>query len=311
MSEPQGRITLWGIEVFLAAAEEGSVSAAARRLGVSASAVSQQLAGLEAALGAVLIDRAARPLQMTGAGQRFRVHAQVMLNAASEARVDLASDSLGAGMTLRLGMIEDFEGSVTPSLLGALAGDLQASRFLLETGPSHRLHDQLEARALDLVVAADLEGESEGFDVYPLLAEPFLRIAPVGAGADLPLIRYSSRQVMGRQIAQHLVREGQAFPGRIEADSYAAMLAMVAAGAGWAILPPLALHHVGGLLPGLAVSPLPFAPLSRRISLTARQGVLRDMPDRVAQLLRGLLDRHVVAPMVAQLPWLQDDLRVL
>ncbi|GHC48868.1 LysR family transcriptional regulator [Neogemmobacter tilapiae] len=311
MAEPQGRITLWGIEVFLAAAEEGSVSAAARRLGVSASAVSQQLAGLEAALGAVLIDRAARPLQMTAAGQRFRIHAQVMLNAASEARVDMALADPGAGLTLRLGMIEDFEGSVTPALLSALAGDLRTSRFLLETGPSHRLHDQLEARALDLVVAADLEGEGEGFDVFPLLAEPFLRVAPLHGPADLPLIRYSARQVMGRQIAQHLTRQGLQFPSRVEADSYAAILAMVAAGAGWAILPPLALHHAGALSPALVVEPLPFAPLSRRISLTARQGVLRDMPERVAFTLRDLLQVQVVGPMAAQFPWLAGELRVL
>ncbi|OZA10381.1 MAG: LysR family transcriptional regulator, partial [Rhodobacterales bacterium 17-64-5] len=57
MAEAEGRVTLWGIEVFVAAAEEGSISAAARRLGVSPSAVSQQLSGLEAALGAVLLDR--------------------------------------------------------------------------------------------------------------------------------------------------------------------------------------------------------------------------------------------------------------
>ena len=53
MADPEGRVTLWGIEVFVAAAEEGSISAAARRLGVSPSAVSQQLSGLEAALAAV------------------------------------------------------------------------------------------------------------------------------------------------------------------------------------------------------------------------------------------------------------------
>ena len=44
---PQGRVTLWGIEVFLAVAEEGAISAAARRLGVSPSAISQQLTGIE------------------------------------------------------------------------------------------------------------------------------------------------------------------------------------------------------------------------------------------------------------------------
>ena len=55
MPDATGRVTLWGIEVFLAVAEEGAISAAGRRLGVSASAISQQLSGLEAALSATLV----------------------------------------------------------------------------------------------------------------------------------------------------------------------------------------------------------------------------------------------------------------
>ena len=47
-------------------------------------------------------------------------------------------------------MIEDFDAEVTPALLSALAHDLRGCRFLLETGASHRLLDQLEARALDV-----------------------------------------------------------------------------------------------------------------------------------------------------------------
>ena len=62
MTQSTGRVTLWGIEVFLAIAEEGSISAAARRLGSSPSAVSQQLSGLETTLGAQLFDRGARPV---------------------------------------------------------------------------------------------------------------------------------------------------------------------------------------------------------------------------------------------------------
>ena len=52
MVDTPGKVTLWGIEVFAAAVEEGSISAAARRLGVSPSSVSQQLSNLETALGA-------------------------------------------------------------------------------------------------------------------------------------------------------------------------------------------------------------------------------------------------------------------
>nr|MCU0855738.1 LysR family transcriptional regulator [Paracoccaceae bacterium] len=63
-----GKVTLWGIEVFAAVAEERSVSAAARRLGASVSAVSQQLSNLEQALGAVLIERQVRPFALTPAG---------------------------------------------------------------------------------------------------------------------------------------------------------------------------------------------------------------------------------------------------
>ena len=56
MVDSPGRITLWGIEVFMAAADERSISAAARRLGASPAAVSQQLTNLEAAMGATRVD---------------------------------------------------------------------------------------------------------------------------------------------------------------------------------------------------------------------------------------------------------------
>ena len=162
--ESQGRVTLWGIEVFLAVAEEGSISAAARRLGVSPSAISQQLTSLEAALGAIFLDRSARPMGLTPAGAMFRGHAQTILNAEAEARAELAVADLSGLTTLRLGMIEDLDAEVTPRLLSGLAQDLRGCRFLLETGASHRLLDQLEARALDIAVAADLgtEGGDDG-----------------------------------------------------------------------------------------------------------------------------------------------------
>ncbi len=314
MAEGEGRITLWAIEIFLAVADEGALSAAARRLGISTSAVSQQIAGLEAALGAVLLDRGARPVRPTPAGTIFRRHAQVMLNAAGEARAELARADLAGLATLRLGMIEDFEADVTPRLLSSLAPELRECRFLLETGPSHRLLDQLEARALDVVVAADLPAEAAGTDsreVHPLLRDPFVAVTPPGRlPGDLPLIQYSSRLLMGRQIAAHLLRLGLRPESRFELDSYHAILAMVAAGEGWAILTPLALHRAQRFRAGVTVQPLPFAPFARQLSLSARAGVLRDIPERLAARLRGLIAAEVVAPLVAAWPWLEGSLAV-
>ena len=324
MTEPQGRVTLWGVEVFLATAEEGAISAAARRLGASPSAVSQQLSGLETALGAVLLDRSARPMRLTPAGGMFRRHAQTILNAASEARAELAMADMSALTTLRLGMIEDFDADVTPRLLSAMAAELRGCQFLLETGASHRLVDQLDTRALDVVVAADLgsEGAAGGWmEVHPLLSEPFVVIAPRGAvtgDADvagqlqtLPLIQYTTRHLMGRQIAAHLARQNLHPTHRFELDSYHAILAMVAGGSGWTILTPLGVLHAAQFRVAVDVLPLPFAPLSRTISLSARAGVLADMPLRMAALLRPLLRTQVVEPMVRQLPWLAGQLDVL
>ena len=315
MTEVQGRVTLWGIEVFLAVADERAISAAARRLGVSPSAISQQLTGLETALGAILLDRSARPLGVTPAGAMFRRHAQTILNAEAEARAELAVADLSGLTTLRLGMIEDFDAEVTPLLLQALAQDLRGCRFLLETGASHRLLDQLDQRALDIVVAADLGSETAdgGWrEVHPLLTEPFLAVTPKGRRhADLALIQYTARHLMGRQIAGHLARQNLRLTHRFELDSYHAILAMVAGGQGWTILTPLALHHAARFRDGVDVAPLPFAPLDRTLSLSARAGVLREMPGQIANHLRGQIAAQVVAPARAAWPWLGDSLRVL
>ncbi|HEU4406712.1 MAG TPA: LysR family transcriptional regulator [Polyangiaceae bacterium] len=59
------------IEVFLAAAEKGSLSAAARDLKLTPSAVSKQIARLEARLGVRLLNRTTRRLVLTPEGDRY------------------------------------------------------------------------------------------------------------------------------------------------------------------------------------------------------------------------------------------------
>lgn len=316
MAEAGARLSLWGIEVFAAVAEEGSVSAAARRLGASASAVSQQLANLEVALGAALVDRSARPVELTLAGKMFRHRAEAILNETAQARAELALADLSRLTGFRLGMIEDFDAEVTPRLLAEMAEDLKGCHFLLETGPSHRLLDALDTRALDVVVAADLGAAADWMEVHPLLEEPFVAVVPAGRGLDdpraLPLIQYTERHHMGRQIAAHLARQNLRLSRRFELDSYDAIMAMVAEGAGWAILTPLgALRAHHRFREAIEVLPLPFAPLTRTIALSARRGALGEMPQQTASRLRKLLGDLVVAPATTRLPWLEGRLRLL
>lgn len=318
MVDSPGRITLWGVEVFVATAEEGSISAAARRLGASPSAVSQQLTNLEGAIGATLLQRNTRPVVLTPAGEIFRRRAGTILNEAALARAELAMADMTNLTRFRLGMIEDFEADVTPRLLTRLAGDLKTSQFLLETGASHYLHDLLDARALDVIVAAEMGAEADWMELHPLLTEGFVVAAPRGLLRPdrealkqlktLPLVQYTTRHHMGRLIAAHLARQNLTLSHRFELDSYHAILAMVGQGAGWTILTPLALMRARRFADQIDVMPLPFAPLSRTISLTARKGILQDMPARVAGELKPLLKEVVINPAIAAYPFMADVL---
>ncbi len=320
MTEAPGRITLWMVEIFAAIAAEGSIGAAARRVGASASAVSQQLGKLEAGLGARLVDRSARPLRLTPAGEILLRRARRILDEAALARAELAQRDLSTLVRFRLGMIEDFEADVTPRLLGDMADALAGCRFLLETGPSHRLLAELDDGALDVAVAADTGEPAAALEVHALLAEPFVAAvplvgdAPVGrdlsALAELPFLHYSQRLHMGRQIAAHLARQNVALSPRFELDSYHAILAMVAGGAGWTILTPLGLQRARRFADSIAVVPLPMAPLGRKIALWARRGVLAGMPEDTAARLRPILQELIVDPARVRWPWLGESLRV-
>lgn len=321
MPDKTGRITLWQVEIFLATAEEGAISAAARRLGASPSGVSQQLTALEQAMGVPLMDRSTRPVALTPAGEALKRRARNILNEAAAARAEIAGADMAALTSLRLGMIEDFDADVTPRLLSAMAGELAACQFLLETGASHRLFDQLDIRALDMIVAADMGAAAPWMEVHPLMREPFVVAAPRGAVAaagdlaaqlqKLPLIQYTSRHLMGRTIADHLARQNLRLAHRFELDSYHAIMALVSEGAGWTILTPLGLSRAQRFREGVEILPLPFAPLHRSISLSARAGVLGEMPGRVAAKLRPLIAELVVGPALARAPWLEGQLQLL
>ena len=88
--------------VFAAVVERGSMSAAGRLLGMSTSAVSQQVRALEQQSGVTLLHRSTRKLSATEAGARFAEHCLQMVAAASSARQQLALANDAPSGVLRL-----------------------------------------------------------------------------------------------------------------------------------------------------------------------------------------------------------------
>lgn len=108
---------LRGMVVFASVVNHGSFSGAAKELGITTSAVSQQIRGLEGTLGVILLHRSTRKLSLTEAGEAFYESAKEVVAAAERGRnkVSQFRDEL-SGM-LRLAVSSDLgESHVLPAL---------------------------------------------------------------------------------------------------------------------------------------------------------------------------------------------------
>ncbi|MGU3522686.1 LysR substrate-binding domain-containing protein [Enterobacteriaceae bacterium C23F] len=145
---------LTAIRTFLHVASAGSFSAAARQSGMKQSAVSQQIAALEAELGVVLFYRTTRVMTLTAQGEQYRQQIQPLLNAMQEVEDRLQPEQ------------HAFQGKVSIQLPGGIGRFFLPSLLALQAAnPELHLTISLEDRISDLV--------REGVDVaLRLSAEP-------------------------------------------------------------------------------------------------------------------------------------------
>ncbi|GAB7552567.1 LysR family transcriptional regulator [Novosphingobium sp. 11B] len=93
---------LEGVAAFVAVAEAGSISEAARRLGLAKSVVSERVAELERLLGASLMQRTTRKLSLTGEGELFLERARRIMRETIEAQAEIAERRGSLSGPLRL-----------------------------------------------------------------------------------------------------------------------------------------------------------------------------------------------------------------
>ncbi len=317
---PKG-VTLRALEIFDATAQAGTLADAARRLGLSLPAASQQISNLETALGTELFDRSHRPLQLTLAGRLVLNRARDALNQLRQAQAELAVLDIAKIGHLRLGVIDDFDVEITPDLVITLAQNLRDCRFRLTTGPSHEITAMLTARTLDIVIAAAPQDAVQGALEYPLLRDPYVLAVPRGfvlpegkemeALSALPFLRYDRALFMGRQIEAHLARHRVSLPERIEIDSNQSIMALVAAGMGFSITTPLALIRARAFLGKVELHPLPLAAMSRTISLFAPADGTIPVATDIAGMLKAIMRTRVILPAKEVAPWLGDAFAVI
>jgi molybdate transport repressor ModE-like protein len=176
-------VELRHLAALQAVAEEGSFGRAAKRLGYTQSAVSQQIATLERIVGERLLERPGgpRPVSLTEAGRLLLRHAEAIVARLDAARADLAALSAGEAGTLRVGTYQSVGQRIVPSLMRRFtAAWPQVELRLTETNTDQELVALIERGDLDLTFA-DLRLWDGPFEARDLLDDPYVLLVQAGA----------------------------------------------------------------------------------------------------------------------------------
>ena len=260
------RMEIEDLQTFVAVADAGGISAAARRLGISKSIVSRRLVRIEAELGTQLLARTTRGAALTEAGATFRDHA-----ARASAEIDTARESIlptgGLRGRLRVAMPLSFGPTHFTPALAEMA----------HRHPLLHIHTGYSDRYVDLIA----EGFDCGIRVGTLPDSNLIakRIGPIygslvaspayidAHGAPRTPADLAAHEALFQGTESWRFLDGEKTVtvqphGRFKADNGVSLAAASAAGLGIAYLPDCITHDYvasGALVPVMTDYPVPEA----------------------------------------------------
>jgi DNA-binding transcriptional LysR family regulator len=246
-------IELRHLVALQAVADEGSFGRAARHLGYTQSAISQQIAALERIVDQRLIDRPGgpRPVTLTDAGRMLLAHAKAITARLQAAQADLEALDAGDAGPLRIGTYQSVGARILPLLLRAFSTEWpNVDIRLVESTDDRELLALVERGDADLTFCV-FPLEPGPFEAVELMRDPYVLVVPpdsplVGREKlptlreilDLPLISYRTCRTTQR-VEERLRMAGQEPDVVFRSDDNGTVQALVAAGVGVALVPQL------------------------------------------------------------------------
>lgn len=307
----QTLIETQALRVFLTMAEERNMSTAATRLGISQSAVSQSIRNLENQMGAILVNRSARPVTLTAAGTVLATQGAVLLDALVDLTNAVADSAQGVKPSIRLGLVDSFAATCGSKVARALT--TRTTKLAVCTGLSLSLEQKLLRRELDLVVSSRPLEENDSIVRLELLCEDFIAAIPVDhfhgqstveqlvqLAKHLPLIRFDLQSHMGIQVEDVIRSTPIKSPPLLEFDTADTLTSMVAAGLGWAITTPLCALQAERFSERVQFVPIKDLPGQRSLHLLSRAEQHASFVTEVFSTCQEILKNDVL-PCVARL----------
>jgi DNA-binding transcriptional LysR family regulator len=249
-----GAIELRHLTALKALADEGSFGRAARRLGYTQSAISQQIAALERAVGHRLVDRPGgpRPVALTEPGTLLLRHAEAIMARLQAAEADLAALAKGGAGIVRVGAYQSVRTRILPGLMRRLLpARPQLEIELTESGDDGELLQMVEQGELDLAFVM-LPLQSGPFEAIELIRDPYVLVVQAGSPlaarrtapslrdiGNLPLIGHRYSSTCQLRVEATLRSTGVEPRILFRSDDNGTVQGLVAAGMGYALVPLL------------------------------------------------------------------------
>jgi molybdate transport repressor ModE-like protein len=275
-----GALEVRHVRAFAAVVDEGTFSAAARSLGYTQSAVSQQIGSLERIVGVPVLHRppgGRRPLELTDAGRVVLKHARPLLARVRAAEADVAALAGGEVGEVSVRTFQSFGGRLLPAVLAAFRRRCPGVEVRIEealTGDA--LFGAVETGEVDVSFAGYPLPEGP-FAVRELFDDPYVLVTRKGDDVH-GLGDLSGRRLLGIRGCQHtqaiemqMIARGVAPETWARFDNNAIIQALVVSGEGVAIVPELVIDSGD---PNLHVLPLPELPARRLIAVWHRERTL-------------------------------------
>jgi DNA-binding transcriptional LysR family regulator len=231
----------------------GSVGAAAKKLGKTPSAVSQQLKNLSELSGVALFERRGRGVRLTAAGERVLPLATRLFDEVETLFRLLGELSGAAQTTLRIAAADYLARPLLVPVLHELAAEGAPFHFEITTAHSEEALGRLERGDVELAIVS-FSGERAGLETHVLFEQPFYWVAPMRrrgkkrAGslterlATEPLLRLAPGSVGRRLLDEWLDAHGVRVTSTIDVPSVSLLLAYATGGVGVGLIPALSLE---------------------------------------------------------------------
>ncbi|MBX5202922.1 LysR family transcriptional regulator [Rhizobium sp. NZLR1] len=239
------------LKTFLAVIHHGNLTRAAAEVNLAQSSLSDQIQALEEELGAELFLRSRQGVIPTPAAAALKAYAEEILALNSEAKDAVRSAAGNAEQSVILGTLETIATERLAHWLSLFGRQNPGLALKLKVGGSSELHAQLQHGSIDVAFTFDRGQQNERFATRRISSEPLVLIAGGNSQAQPPASLLALRTApfiatAAGCIYRHLFDTAFAEAGLnapaivAEADSVATIIRLVASGAGYGLVPCLA-----------------------------------------------------------------------